>query len=196
MLGAWDFGGDVRLPQGEYEGALVVTAHPVNKVEDIDKLAMPNPKEVGRIPQAMAFSQRQAENGLPVYFFSRSPFTMAANIAGIDQFLRWTVKEPQACEKLLRLSIDHIFNVMAYWVETFGPEKIFAWMSSPSESNQLISPRVLKRFALPWHIEYHQRLQSLGIKRFGFHICGDQNMNLPLLADALPGSTRRAQFRP
>jgi uroporphyrinogen decarboxylase len=29
-------------------------------------------------------------------------------------------------------------------------------------------------------------LKSLGIKRFGFHICGDQNLNLPLLAEAAP----------
>lgn len=186
VMGAWDFGGEVRLPQGEYEGALVVTAQPVNTIEDIDRLTPPDPTNAGRIPKAMAFSKHQAEKGLPVFFFARSPFTMAANIAGIDQFLRWTMKKPEACEKLLRLSIDHIFNVLERWVDTFGAEKIFAWMSSPSESNQLISPRILKRFALPWHIEYHQRLQALGVTRFGFHICGEQNMNLPLLAEASP----------
>jgi len=186
VLGAWDFGGKVRLPKGEYEGALVVTDNPVKKPEDIDTLVMPDPKTSGRIPDAMAFAELQAKQGLPVYFFSRSPFTMAANIAGIDRFLRWTMKNAEACEKLLRLSIDHIFNVMEYWVARFGAGNIFAWMSSPSESNQLISPRILKRFALPYHLEYHERLGRLGIKQFGFHICGEQNMNLPFLAEASP----------
>ena len=186
VLGAWDFGGKVRLPQGEYEGALVVTENPMKTAEDIDTLVTPDPKKSGRIPEAMAFAKLQARQGLPVYFFARSPFTMAANIAGIDQFMRWTMKNADACEKLLRLSIDHIFNVMAYWVETFGADNIFAWMSSPSESNQLISPRILKKFALPYHREYHERLNKLGIQRFGFHICGEQNLNLPFLAEACP----------
>jgi uroporphyrinogen decarboxylase len=41
-------------------------------------------------------------------------------------------------------------------------------------------------YALPFHVEYHQRLTELGINRFLFHICGDQNFNLPLLAEAVP----------
>jgi uroporphyrinogen decarboxylase len=186
VLGAWDFGGEVRMPQGEYEGALVVKSNPVNAENEIDSLKMPDPKKAGRIPQAMHFSELQAAHNIPVFFFSRSPFSMAANICGIDQFLRWTMKNTEACEKLLRLSIDHIFNALEYWTETFGADRIFAWMSSPSESNQLISPRILKKFALPYHTEYHERLKALGIERFGLHICGDQNLNLPLLAEASP----------
>ena len=186
VLGAWDFGGEVRMPTGEYEGALVVVSYPVKSEDDIDKLKIPDPKKAGRIPQAMRFSELQEAHDIPVFFFSRSPFTMAANISGIDQFLRWSMKKPEVCEKLMRLSINHIFNVLEYWTETFGPEKIFAWMSSPSESNQLISPRTLKKFALPYHAEYHERLKKTNIKRFGFHICGDQNLNLPLLAEASP----------
>ncbi len=88
VLGAWDFGGEVRLPQGEYEGALVVTSYPVQVEGDIEKLRMPNPKKAGRIPKAMEFSQLQMEHNIPVFFFSRSAFTMAANICGIEQFLR------------------------------------------------------------------------------------------------------------
>jgi uroporphyrinogen decarboxylase len=80
--------------------------------------------------------------------------------------------------------LDHIFNVLHYWILTFGAEKIFAWMSNPSESNQVVSPKMVKQFALSAHIEYHKRLKATGIKRFGFHICGEQNQNLPMLAEA------------
>jgi uroporphyrinogen decarboxylase len=126
------------------------------------------------------------EHGLPVYFFSRSPFTLAANICSLEQFCRWMMKKPELCERLMRMAIEHIFNVLGYWVETFGPEKIFAWMSSPSESNQVISPRHMEKIALPYHIEYHERLRKLGIRRFGLHICGEQNRNLGFLAEASP----------
>jgi len=186
VLGVMDFGGDVRLPQGEYEGALVVKSHPVITEEDIDKLKTPDPVNAGRIPKAMEFAKLQMKHDLPVYFFSRSPFTLAANICSLEQFCRWMMKKPELCERLMRMAIEHIFNVLAYWVETFGPEKIFAWMSSPSESNQVISPRHMEKFALPYHIEYHERLRKLGIRRFGLHICGEQNRNLECLTEASP----------
>ena len=64
----------------------------------------------------------------------------------------------------------------------------FAWMSSPGESNQLISPKIFERFALPYHVAYHEQLKEMGIGWFGFHICGEQNANLPVLAEALPWS--------
>lgn len=186
VLGAWDFGGQVRMPKGEYEGALVVTETPVTCEADVDKLTLPDPKSAGRIPEALRFSQLQADAGLPVYFFSRSPFTMAANIVGIDLFLRWTMKKPALCQRLLELSLDHIINTLSLWVDTFGADRVFAWMSSPSESNQLVSPRTVKKFAIPFHEAYHHRLRRLGIGRFGLHVCGDQNLNLPLLAESAP----------
>lgn len=188
VLGAWDFGGDVRMPQGEYEGALVVTRHPVEDEADVNRLEMPDPGTAGRIPAALRFAALQAEHGLPVYFFSRSPFTMAANICGVSRFMRWTIKNPELCRKLMRFALDHILNALEYWLDSFGVEKVFVWMSSPTESNQLISPRTLEQLALPFHVEYHRRLQALGVRRFGLHICGDQNLNLPLLAEADPWS--------
>ena len=45
-------------------------------------------------------------------------------------------------------------------------------------------PCFCETFALPYHHKPHQRGQELGVKRFGFHICCDQNKNLPALADA------------
>ena len=56
----------------------------------------------------------------------------------------------------------------------------------PSESNQVISPKLMEKFALPYLIEYQRRLRSLGVKRFGLHICGQQNLNLPCLSEASP----------
>jgi uroporphyrinogen decarboxylase len=186
VLGVMDFGGEVRLPKGEYEGALVIKSYPVQTEHDIENLKMPDPKSAGRIPKAMRFAQLQMEHNLPVFFYSRSPFTLGANICGLAQFCKWMIRRPDLCERLMTMAIDHILNVLGYWVETFGVEKIFAWMSSPSESNQVISPKHMEKFALPYHLEYHKRLRSLGIKRFGIHICGDQNLNLKYFEEAMP----------
>ena len=53
VLGAWDFGGAVRLPQGEFEGGMVVESYPVKTDSDVLNLKMPNPKIAGRITKAL-----------------------------------------------------------------------------------------------------------------------------------------------
>ena len=174
------------MPQGRYESSLIIKSHPVQSERDLEKLPIPNPQTAGRIPLAMRFARLQAENGLPVFFSSRSPFTLAANICGLENFCRWMIRNPDLCRELMRRALEHILNVLSYWIETFGADKIFVWMSNPSESNQVISPKHMVAFALPYHLEYHERLKEMGIKRFGFHLCGDQNLNLPCLAEADP----------
>lgn len=184
--GADDFGGEVRLPRGEYEGALILKSHPVKNEEDVDILELPDPTAAGGIPIALQFAELQVAHGLPVTFFSRSPFCMAANICGIESFLKWMYKKPDLCIRLMEMALDHIFKVITLWTTRFGAENMFVWMSSPSESNQLISPKNMREFALPFHVAYHERLKALGIRRFGFHLCGDQNLNLLLLSENPP----------
>lgn len=187
VLGALDFGGEVRLPENEYEESMMTRSHPVKTEKDVENLEMPDPRTAGRIPLVMEFSKYQAANGYPVLFQPRSPFTIAAEICGLELFLKWMIRKPELCERLLSMALDHTFNVLNYWVETFGSEKLNIWMHSPSESNQLISPRHFEKFALPYHAEYHKRLKRVGlINRFSIHICGDQNLNLPYLAELSP----------
>ena len=186
VLGSWDFGAEVGLPESEYEGALVVTSYAVTTEEDVQNLRLPDPRSAGRIPHALEFAKLQEKNNLLIYFFSRSPFCTAADICGLHQLSRWMLKKPDLCHKLVRAAMDHIFHVLDYWVDTFGTSNILVGMSSPTESNQVISPSQFKDFALPYHLEYHDRLQSIGIKRFYFHICGDQRLNLPQIAELSP----------
>jgi uroporphyrinogen decarboxylase len=186
VFGTEDFGGKVRAPKSVYERNLVVESYPVQDEKDVDQLKMPDPKTAGRIPIAMRFAQLQAEHDLPVFFASRSPFTMAADISGVAQFCKWLLKKPELCERLISLALEHITNVLRYWVETFGSERVYTWMIAPTESNQVVSPRLMAKFAIPPIVEYHKRVQAMGIKRFGFHICGEQNLNLPILSEVSP----------
>jgi uroporphyrinogen decarboxylase len=184
--GTIDFGGEVRSPQGEFEGADIIISNPVKNEDDLLNLKMPDPKTAGRIPLCLEFARLQEAHGLPVIFNARSAFTMAGTICGLDLLCRWLIKEPELAERAMRMALDHIFNVMGYWVETFGPEKVFVRMASASEANQVISPKHFEKFALPLHIEYQERLKALGIERFFWHICGDQNLNLPYLSEIAP----------
>ena len=116
------------------------------------------------------------------WFLCRSPFTMAANICGLHHFCRWMIKKPELCHRLIRLALNHIIEVIDDWIGTFGANRLFIQMSSPSESNQLISSQYFRRFALPYYAQLFDQLRDMQIEHFMFHICGDQNANLPHLA--------------
>ena len=185
VSGALDFGKQTKAAKVK-DGRPAADSDPVKTERDVSNLKMPDPRTAGRIPKVLAFSRLQDKHGLPVSFYSRSPFTMAADICGLERFLAWMKKKPELCTTLLRMAVDHTLAVLEYWVETFGPEKIFTLMSSASESNDTIDPDHFVKYALPYHVEYHGRLRAMGIRRFGLHICGDQNGNLPHLVEASP----------
>ncbi len=183
VTAATDLGGRVRLPAGEFDGALIIEKHPISSPEEVENVQVPDPLSVPDVALSLEFAKLQEAAGVPVSFITRSPLTMAGNICGLDNFCRWMLKAPEACFRLMDIALEHIGNVLTLWVETFGPERLMAFMSSPSESNQVISPKWFEKFALPYHEKFHAKLAELGVKRFCFHICGEQNKNLPMLSE-------------
>jgi uroporphyrinogen decarboxylase len=179
-----DFGGTARMPAGEYEGTLIMKTHPVETEKDVETLSLPDPYTAGRIPFARRFAELAREQGFPVFFSSRSPFTIAANLCGLENFCRWLMKKPELCRQLMALALAHLFHVLDYWIELFGAQDLWGWMSNPNEANQLFSAGHVAAFAMPFHQEFHRGLKERGIQRFGFHLCGDQNANLPYFAEA------------
>jgi len=184
VLGAVDFGGKARFPSGEFEGAIVIESHPVKQERDIDKLRLPDPVTSESIKIAKNMAIMQVSLGMPASFVSRSPLSVAANMCGLEQFCRWMLKRPELCDILLEKAFRHITNVLEDWVEAFGADNVFALMTSPCESNQVISPKQFEKFALPYHVRYHEKLKEMNVGRFFFHVCGDQTKNLPSLSAA------------
>lgn len=183
VLGSWDFGAVMTMPDSPYATAIAVDTPAVTTEEDVWNLKLPDARTAGAIPKRMEFSRLVNEDDWPVMFQSRSPFTMAADICGVERFARWLLKKPELCDRLMQMALDHACNALSYWVETFGAERIIYNMSSPTEANQLFSPAHIQTHALPYHKAFHARLRALGVNRFLFHICGEQNLNLPVLAE-------------
>ena len=172
VSGSWDFGAKMKMPDSPYAMTVSVESFPVKTEADVMNLTLPDPKTSGAIPVRMEYAELQSKTGGLVTFRTRSPFNTAADICGVEQFCRWLIKKPELCVRLIDLSMTHIFNALQYWVGTFGADRIFCCVGAPSESNQVISPKHFREYALPYHLEFHKRVRALGIKRFMFHICG------------------------
>jgi uroporphyrinogen decarboxylase len=178
--GSWEFGGEIEWPEDRWASGPSVAKRPVQTLEDLKKLKLPDVKTAGCLPRMMEFAKLQKNNQTQIGFIYGSPFTFCANLCGVDKFLEWAASEPDDVHYVMRLMTDHLKQVADWFIETFGAEKLLPRMASPTDG--LISPRMYERLVLPYRLELHQYVLDKGVKHIYDHICGDQNKNLPLLA--------------
>jgi len=180
--GAWEFGGEIEFPVGEFDQAPKIKRHPITRPEEIDDLEVPDERKAGSIPLMMAFSRLQEKNNMPITVHNGSPFSRIGNIIGLNTVMKMLYTDPEGVHKLMRKITDFLIKVTAYWVETFGTERIICFDGTPVESGQVISPGHFEEFAFPYLKEVHERAVEMGIRQFWTHLCGRQNRNLPLLS--------------
>jgi len=192
--GGWEFGGEIKLPDGEYEQAPSHGRFAVETEPDIEKLTLPDVRNDGMLPLAMQFSQLQVENGFSPSVVVGGPFTIAGNICVVDTLCRWLIKKPELVHRLLRLATDHVLDIARYWIDTFGDGRATIQIWEPLATNQIISPRLFEKFVLPYQIELHEKLLAMGIKYILCHICGEQNSNLPYWTEVPMGDSGIVSF--
>jgi uroporphyrinogen decarboxylase len=183
-FGAWEFGGDIRMPHGEYDQAPVVTRYPIEKDEDVYNLKWPGP-DSGFLPVARRFAQLARRERLDNEPFNATinvggTFDMACNIVGLERFLKWLVKKPKLAHHLIRTLADWNLAGLPRQAGKLGKEGVLGFTGGPTSSNNLISPKQFEEFVLPTLKEGMDKLRSLGYRTTYVHICGEHNANLPL----------------
>ncbi len=192
-LGPWEYGGSIKKPSGPWEMAPIVTDVPVKTIEDVDKLEKPDWTKAGSYPLSLEFSKLQKQFGMPVTVEYGMVFTIAANLCDVSVLSRWIRKYPEVVHKLLRKVTAHQIDLVKFWGDTFGFENLMPMSGDPVTSNQIISPKVFEEFVLPYQKELNEKILDMGVKNVMYHICGEQNLNLPYWAqipfgrDGFPG---------
>jgi len=191
---AWDFGGDIKFPNSEWQQAPSVERYPVQSEEDVYRLELPDARTAGSIPFAMEFSKLCEHHHRPITLSITSPFTSTGNVCSLDRLCRWILKKPEVAHKLIGLVTNHLLQVAQYWVDTFGIGHVNLAVGTPSESNQVISQKQFEEFAFPYIKELHEKALGMGIRRILCHICGEQNLNLPYYAQIPMGNPGIVSF--
>lgn len=186
--GSWEFGGQVKWPENRMSAGPSVAQRPIQQLDDVWKLKVPDPREAGCVPRMMEFAQMQEKNGVPIAFICGSPFSHAANLVGVSTFLSWLIDAPEAVHHTLRLMTDHILSVAEYFIETFGKGNVIARGVAATESNALISPRQFKEFSLPYMKELYSKVLEMGAQSIYVHVCGNHNKNLPFWGEVPLGT--------
>lgn len=184
---ASEFGGDIKLPSGDFSQAPMITRFPVDTVEDVWNLKIPDVTKTGTVPTRMEFYKLSSRERLDNEAFNvmsgvGGPFSCAANIPGVEKMSRWMLKEPEAVHRLLRIVVDYFVKLVQDWKDIFGIEGVLPSLSEPTAANQIISPRQFEQFAMPYIKEICEAVLAMGYKHIFVHICGEQNLNLPYWA--------------
>jgi uroporphyrinogen decarboxylase len=166
----------------------------VQSEEDIGKLTLPDVKRAGMLPLALEFSRLQDKFGKPVSIVLGGGFTIAGNICPVEKLCRWMIKRPELAHRLLRLATDHILEVVQYWADTFGAARVIPNIWEPLASNDIISPQQFELFVLPYLKQSSQKILGMGVKHIYYHICGEQNLNLPYWAQVPMGDPGIVSF--
>ena len=192
--GTWEFGGEIEMPSGEYQQAPSHKIFPVKSEEDVEGLRLPDVRTAGCIPLAMEFSKLQDKFEIPVSVVLGGNFTIAGNICAVEKLCRWMLKKPEIAHKVLKLATDHILDIVGYWAETFGPERVIPQFWEPLASNLIISPKQFENFVLPYLIESSEKILAMGVRHILYHICGEQNDNLEAWAKVPTGDPGLCSF--
>jgi len=185
-FGGWEFGGDIKWPEGKYDQAPTVTRTPVQKEEDVWNLTKPDVATAGIIPlmrdfNGLAANEEHDNKPFRVFPYVGGVFSRACNIAGDERFLKWLIKKPKAAHHLLRIVRDFTVELAQYWKDQFGTEGVILMAASEASSdNNMISRKHFEEFAYPYLKEQSERILGMGYKHIFSHICGEQNANLPL----------------
>jgi uroporphyrinogen decarboxylase len=185
-MGAWEFGGEVRMPKGEYDQAPVVVRYPLENDGDVYRLKFPGP-DSGINPLVARFAniahrERSGEEPFISMIPAGMAFGLAANIAGVAKFMKWLVRKPDLAHDLINILSDWSMAMLPMQKEMLGTEGVLGMTGGPTASNQLISARQFEEFVLPDVKKGQARLRELGYKTTYAHICGDHNDNLPYWA--------------
>jgi uroporphyrinogen decarboxylase len=150
MLGASgalasELGGAIQWPQGDFSQAPSVTRCPVNTLDEVWQLKLPEIQTAGTVPLRVEFyklaSQKKLDNEpFNVMAWEGGPFTNAAHICGEEKLCRWMLKEPAAVHRMMRLAVDYYLELTRYWKDTFGTADVLPFFGEPTASNQIISP--------------------------------------------------------
>jgi len=183
-IGAWEFGGELKMPKGEFDQAPMILRHPVESEDDVDRIQVPDDVlSSGIMPISFQFSKMQDALGMPITVQLGSAFTAAGNMVKLTTLLKWMKRKPDLVHHLMRLQTEYFLKVAEAWTDAFPGRMIMGFDGGPSEANALISPAQFREFALPYIQELHEKALAMGVTHFHSHACGEQNGNLAAWAE-------------
>jgi len=174
-------GSVLRYPRNQYP---VIGRHALSQEADCDGLAVPDPKQAGRMPEmlkALGILRHELGDEVLVVGCILGPFTLATQLLGLERTLYLAIDDPPRLEHLMDFATDVVIR--------FGQAQLQAGahlpvVFDPSASPAVIPPNFFREFVLPRLQRVFQALSEAGAIANWLHIAGPVAPILPYYAKA------------
>lgn len=180
-----DFGGELKYSRNPCVQPIAKKLI-MNDIKEVNHLKVPDLKKAPLTKLSMEFDRICMENGEGVGVTAGSPMEVANDLIGINNLVKWTLKEPEAIHKVLRVSTDYLLETIKLRINEFGAENCGAFLPLPLESHHIISPKMFKEISLPYIKEIFTYLIDVGVKKWTIHLCGNHINNIETILEELP----------
>lgn len=154
-----------------------VIGHPYEKPED---LQMPeNFLDQARIPvvlEAIRNVRREVGDSLPISSLALGPFTLAGELASVENLMRWIMKKPNYVKQFVNFATD---VVIEYAKAQYRAGSDIVQVADPLASGNVISPEMFREFVKPALIRIAHNLGGIRV----LHICGRTERIIPDMAE-------------
>jgi uroporphyrinogen decarboxylase len=175
-----EWGSKMHYPYGPKEGSITCADPIVKKPEDVDKLEIPDVRAAPTMQETYDWIKMAIDHkAFPIINVNTGWFTSAAPmIVEVADLMLWIIRAPDVVHKLLDKTSEFGIATIEYYAKEFGTDTCIPMDATPTDSNVLVSPDVVKKFSLPRAIKVHKRILELGYPMMYHHWCADHRANV------------------
>ena len=145
----------------------------LNRLEDVDKLQLKDPRQTRLNEWLIATQMLLRELGDRVLILARAdagPFSLAGQLRGMEEWLLDVARaeQPELMHRLLDFCTDYILAFADLLLEAGA---LIVTIGDGLASSSLISPTTFRRFAFPYQQKVARAVQARG-GRLSIHVCG------------------------
>ena len=149
-----------------------VSGHILHSLDDLKELKIPDPEKDSKLMATMLGAirilKRELKGEVPIYCASSSPWQVAGNLRGLQDWFVDTIMNPELIDKTLEFTGE----VVSIWAEAmFDAGADIMLMGDSLATGDLISVDDFKRWAQPYEKMVIDRVHKAGGKVL-LHICG------------------------
>jgi MtaA/CmuA family methyltransferase len=162
------------------DGTVSITEHPVKSHEEFQQIKMPNPYTDGRMPVMVKTTEMTRRTlGDDVFIIStvQGPLNTASQLLGVSEMMIMMIKDPGFLEKILKFTAE---LTVLYGKAMYKAGADGLMIGEAACSPSFIGQRHYVEFAKKYHTMIIDEFKHCGMKRHGFHICGQL---APILQD-------------
>jgi uroporphyrinogen decarboxylase len=156
-----------------------VASYALSSVDDLPKLAVPDPRTAGRMPElllAVQILRREVGQRVAVVGCVLGPMTLATQLLGIEKALYLAVDDPDGFERVLDFAADVVIRFGAAQIEAGAHLPI---VFEPSASPAVVPPQFFREIVAPRLTRLFSALKQAGAICNWLHIAGPVAAILP-----------------